>query len=46
MTRKERPHSWFSRKPLTWQQSRTMWRDLWLEASLDFPYLALIVSSC
>jgi len=23
-----------------------MWRDLWLEASLDFPYLALIVSSC
>ncbi|MDY7049374.1 MAG: DUF389 domain-containing protein [Microcystis panniformis WG22] len=46
MTRKERPYSWFSRKPLTWQQSRAMWRDLWLEASLDFPYLALIVSSC
>ncbi|MFN7865456.1 MAG: TIGR00341 family protein, partial [bacterium] len=41
MTRKEQPHSWFSRKPLTWQQSRAMWRDLWLEASLDFPYLAL-----
>ncbi|MFM6403136.1 MAG: DUF389 domain-containing protein, partial [Microcystis sp.] len=46
MTRKERLYSWFSRKPLTWQQSRAMWRDLWLEASLDFPYLALIVSSC
>jgi uncharacterized hydrophobic protein (TIGR00271 family) len=23
-----------------------MWRDLWAEASIDLPYLALIVSSC
>lgn len=37
---------WFQRQPLTIQQSRTMWRELWSEASIDLPYLALIVSSC
>lgn len=36
----------FSRKPLTLRQSRTIWRDLWTEAQIDLPYLALIVSSC
>lgn len=36
----------FSKKPLTLRQSRAIWRDLWSEAAIDLPYLALIVSSC
>jgi uncharacterized hydrophobic protein (TIGR00271 family) len=37
---------WFQRQPLTLQQSRAMWRELWSEAAIDLPYLALIISSC
>jgi uncharacterized hydrophobic protein (TIGR00271 family) len=36
----------FPQKTLSLGQSRAIWRDLWSEASIDLPYLVLIVTSC
>jgi uncharacterized hydrophobic protein (TIGR00271 family) len=46
MKKKVGMEEWFQKQPLTIQQSRTMWRELWSEASINLTYLALIVGSC